>query len=234
MYETSNPPSDLATEPPSTERQRAYLRSLLTEAGLWGTVGEDGRKLDDPRIAEIGKYAISKWIEKAKKRVGTAVRSTSTLAGVPAFPDVAEGWYAIEDEDGILHFYRVDRPEDGRWAGYTFVKEQASDDLYPVRGVDRKRDILAKIAADPRAALVRYGQEIGRCAICNRTLTNAISRYFSIGPVCGERCDLITNEDIRRARKALAEVGIDPDSEVEGRLPIHYGEQTQLTFGQES
>lgn len=34
------------------------------------------------------------------------------------------------------------------------------------------------------AARERYGREIGRCGICNRTLTDEESRRIGIGPVC--------------------------------------------------
>ena len=56
----------------------------------------------------------------------------------------------------------MDRPEDGKWAGYVFVKQQASDDLYPVKGA-RRDEVLARIAVDHRAAMVLYGHELGAC-----------------------------------------------------------------------
>lgn len=40
------------------------------------------------------------------------------------------------------------------------------------------------IAADPKTALLRYGQELGQCGHCNRDLTNQESRSFGIGPHC--------------------------------------------------
>jgi hypothetical protein len=98
-------------------------------------------------------------------------------------PDVPAGRYAVDTEAGHLAFYRVDRPTEGRWAGYTFVNVQASDELHPVRGGAAKA-VLAKIAVDPTAAMLRYGQEIGKCGHCGRTLTDETSRERGIGPVC--------------------------------------------------
>lgn len=40
------------------------------------------------------------------------------------------------------------------------------------------------IAADPKAAMLRYGRELGECGHCGRTLTNDESRARGIGPVC--------------------------------------------------
>src|SRR5688500_6062232 len=40
------------------------------------------------------------------------------------------------------------------------------------------------IAADPKTALLRFGQELGSCGHCGRDLTNQESREFGIGPTC--------------------------------------------------
>lgn len=99
---------------------------------------------------------------------------------------VPEGRYAI-DFEGQLRFFKVDRPAEGRWAGYVFVKEQAGDDLYPVRGPRRDRVLTAIAAADPVAATLRYGLELGKCGVCGRTLTDPESRAAGIGPICAQR-----------------------------------------------
>jgi hypothetical protein len=85
-----------------------------------------------------------------------------------------------------VKFYRVDRPTEGRWAGRTFVKVQASDDLHPVRGT-AARAVLEAIAVDPKAAMLRYGLELGHCGKCGRTLTDEDSRAAGIGPVCASK-----------------------------------------------
>lgn len=98
---------------------------------------------------------------------------------------VEAGYYAIE-LDGITKFYRIDKPEYGRWKGYTFVKVQASDDFYPVKGAVL-RNVLGAIVADVDAARALYARELGRCYICGRTLTDELSRELGIGPVCREK-----------------------------------------------
>jgi Family of unknown function (DUF6011) len=99
-------------------------------------------------------------------------------------PDVPAGRYAIE-VDGVLKFYHVDKPTEGRWVGYTFVSVRASDTKYPVRGMDQKRAVLnAIIAAGVQEATERFGRELGICGICGRSLTDDESRARGIGPIC--------------------------------------------------
>lgn len=97
------------------------------------------------------------------------------------------GRYAIltpdEGEDGKLHFFHVDAPDEGRWKGYVFVKEQASDNLYPVKG-RRGARVIEWIAEDPETAMLTYGRELGKCGHCGRTLTDEESRARGIGPIC--------------------------------------------------
>ena len=64
-----------------------------------------------------------------------------------------------------------------------FVSAQASDDLFPIRNRDSRNAILTAIGADPQAALVLYGQELGVCGKCGKTLTSEY-RKLGIGPVC--------------------------------------------------
>jgi hypothetical protein len=111
-------------------------------------------------------------------------------ASAPIAPkvDVPEGRYAVDGEDGTLKFYQVDRPTEGKWAGYVFVKVQASDELHPIRGRAARDAILAKIAeVGPEAASKRYGHEIGACGVCGRTLTDENSRANGIGPICSQK-----------------------------------------------
>lgn len=126
------------------------------------------------------------WSDNAA-RIRLGDQLDARIAGAPreTLPDVREGRYAVEHE-GVLKFYRVDKPQDGKWAGRTFVSVQASDDFHPIKSWESKVEILKLIAADPQEALLRYGREIGRCGHCGRTLTNEESRQYGIGPICRE------------------------------------------------
>lgn len=104
--------------------------------------------------------------------------------------DVPAGRYALDTQVHAVNgtaFYKVDRPETGRWAGYVFVKQIIGSDEQKL-SMKQGRAILARIAAvGAEAASARYGHEIGECGICGRQLTNDESRARGIGPVCAAK-----------------------------------------------
>lgn len=127
---------------------------------------------------------------KACANVHNAAKVFIPEPPVPPAPsnrdDVLAGRYAIRDE-GIVKFYTVDRPTEGRWAGRVFVKRQVSDDLIPLKTWRTTNEVLDKIAVDPQGAMLLYGEELGVCGICGRTLTNEESRRDKIGPICRQK-----------------------------------------------
>lgn len=152
---------------------KEYHESIAELRVCAGVTPINGRRYD-PETA----------IDAASRRnhpAGRGLPNPNVYAGLDT-SNIKEGRYAVE-MDGVLKFYRVDKPTQGRWNGYTFVKVQASDDLYPVRGASAKA-VLAAIAVDPPAAMLRYGKELGSCGHCGRTLTNEVSRITGIGPIC--------------------------------------------------
>lgn len=99
---------------------------------------------------------------------------------------IPAGGYAVWESR--YRFYRVRKPQHGRWSGYTFLDEQSSDDYYPVTEPKRQLTVLRLIGSAPPSESARlYGQQIGRCAVCGRTLTSEESRSVGIGPYCAER-----------------------------------------------
>jgi hypothetical protein len=102
------------------------------------------------------------------------------------WPRIKAGHYAIPDASGVLKFYEVATPSKGKWVGWIFLSVQASDDRYPIKGQAERERVFRLIEQNPIEALRRYGQEIGRCGHCGRTLTDETSRKFGIGPVCRE------------------------------------------------
>lgn len=104
------------------------------------------------------------------------------------YPLVDDGRYAIV-VDGVTKFYRVRRVENRNRPGsmLTFLDVQASDEWHPIKAASAKLEILKAIAADPKAAMLRYGNEIGSCGKCGRTLTDDDSRTRGIGPICAAK-----------------------------------------------
>lgn len=160
---------------PASTKQKDFLRKLFTERGrdeTWIT----------NRITGLSMGQASDLIGETLK----TPKATQTVAA-PALiaPKVPSGRYAI-DVDGTIKFFKVDCPTEGPWAGRTFVKIQASDDLHPLRG-EAAKAVLILIAKDPKAASLLYGRELGHCGICGRTLTDEDSRARGIGPVCADK-----------------------------------------------
>lgn len=172
---------------PATRRQVDYIKDLIDEREV------ELRPMDhrsDLKVAaeNLTKSQASKWITRLKelpKRHPATVPQRGSTPSIKS--DVPAGHYAVTGEDGTTDFYRVDRPTEGRWDGYIFVKLQLSDEYQniPLRNA---QTILDKIAADgPEQASKRYGKELGRCGVCNRTLTNNESIERGIGPVCAAK-----------------------------------------------
>jgi|SRR5215472_9501925 len=108
-------------------------------------------------------------------------------------PEVPAGYFFIidpteSDPDKVEKFFRVRHGRTGtKWEGYAFLDVQASDFFYPVRDPKRRTLIFAEIMKDPVAAMNEYGMRLGRCGVCNRTLTDRHSILRGIGPICAER-----------------------------------------------
>lgn len=191
------------TIPPLSEKQRSFIDRL---------VGERQQKLQEIRFLMTEQGGSNEYMDTLDRLYGqgeylfegeVTVREASEVIDWlmqsvrrDPRPEDAEvrkaeavtpaGRYAVEVE-GILRFYRVDKPTEGRWAGYTFLNRQASDDFFPVRDRTEKVKVLGLIDADPRAAAIRYGLELGVCSLCGRVLTDPDSRAAGVGPICAAR-----------------------------------------------
>lgn len=181
-----------------TPAQLNLVEKLVTErATIYRQLGEATSAdmiltyIPTHNVAALTKFdastAIDKMIATNKELRAKANAAHVAIAAAPkdATDDVLAGHYAI-DWDGDISFWVVDRPTEGRWAGYTFTKRLVGPDEVRV-----SRSIAATalelIAKDPKAAAVRYGIEIGRCGICHRRLTVKASREAGIGPICASR-----------------------------------------------
>lgn len=138
-----------------------------------GPGGEPGNYAEDAGIAaSVRPVAPSQVLNKGLSRYG-----------------VPQGHYATESATGNndLDFWRVQKPDKGKWAGYTFVNRVIGGrPSVAVRGATAEAALKA-IAKDVPGASIRYGQELGRCSRCNRHLTDETSRALGIGPECRSR-----------------------------------------------
>lgn len=157
--------------PLASQKQLSYLSDLRVERGM-DPLPSNTQMSRSIAGAEITQLLLVHPIVREPAQVGYA--------------NVTEGHYAIPGRDGRDYdFYRVDRPTEGKWAGRTFLKMVVGGkpDI-SIRDRNRIAEVLAAISRNPDEAAWRYGQEIGQCDKCNRSLTDETSRMFSRGPDC--------------------------------------------------
>lgn len=168
----------------ATEAQIGFIRSLFRERDTDSLTPQQVIWLENYELRRLNREQASRVITALQKLKKRPQEGTTATHGA-GWPDVRAGRYAIEDpDDGVLKFYHVDRPTEGRWQGRIFLSVRASDEKHPIRDHAKKSRIMDKIAIAPKAAMLRFGQEIGACGHCGRTLTNAESREIGIGPIC--------------------------------------------------
>lgn len=187
---------------PASPRSIDYLRDLMLDK-----VAHLGERTEDQALAEDiepwltakerGQDEISFHIDRLKREgyTGRKYRGKQSEPEAPASPlpsaeEVPEGYYALPTEPGAknaIAFYKVDRPTEGRWAGYVFAHRYSSDEEISL-GRDGSHRLIRKIAEfGARASSLLYGSETQRCGVCHRKLTNDDSRARGIGPDCAAK-----------------------------------------------
>lgn len=165
-----------------TEPQARFVADIAnTRQG----VTEEMRKSLAVRLEQgFAKRAASDFISTYKD----LPRGVRAIVSAPAaFTVIPDGWYAIQlPSQDKPHFYRVTA---GRKPGVIFVNEQASDETYPVRNPNARKEILAEIAKDVEKAGMAYATLLSSCRKCGRTLTDHNNPYFGVGlgPDCGKK-----------------------------------------------
>jgi hypothetical protein len=138
------------------------------------------------RACYKGQFVRPRIDDRIQDRPDTVQRIKAAAAQLPQVKSLR---FALLNHDRggdeIWNFYQVDRPQTGRWQGYTFLKIQASDDLHNIRNLDRVANVLEELVKrGVENAVSDYGHQIGSCGICHRTLTDPVSIDRGIGPVC--------------------------------------------------
>lgn len=180
---------------PRSDAQRNLMESLLAQL-----IELDAKIAEQAVIYTNGMTAnnrwtrgkdgtISIWIGRmiAKVRELKYVAPPVVTSTVDGFNDVPDGRYAVQDAgEGDWIFVKVSTGREGTaYAGRRFVKIQASDELHAVRNAARRNAILTTIRTMGwQKSTAAYGQHIGACGRCGRTLTDATSRALGIGPDC--------------------------------------------------
>jgi hypothetical protein len=179
---------------PMSEKQRNFIVNLngSREIPVAGRSDEEAAhlaRLEDVLggVKFVSLKEASALISYLNPLPRKSAESAPKLSGPESEVDVPVGRYALEGDDGVLRFYQVDRPTEGRWRGYLFINglQGAPGDYARIKlGPSIRAAVLKQIAADPKEASLRYGREVGVCGVCHSPLTNAVSREAGIGPVC--------------------------------------------------
>lgn len=90
---------------------------------------------------------------------------------------------------------RINKVDKGNWSGWIFVNDGAHYGQGQKYGAQRPgqtykgkcADVLARIVADPAAAMRAYGKLTGTCGNCHRPLEDKDSVEYGLGPVCREK-----------------------------------------------
>jgi hypothetical protein len=181
-----------------TPRQREYILGLLAERQLperddmparLDSLMKSLRISEDPEEFGMGKKQASNTIEWLLGLPKKEAPSEETQTFKEAIPD---GYYALRDLEGYkneINFFRINTgKKGGRWEGFQFVTHiVAGEHNHAIKGDARGKVFVAIINQDAKKARELYGQEIGRCGVCNRMLTDDTSRALGIGPVCAGR-----------------------------------------------
>ncbi|MGH6631743.1 MAG: DUF6011 domain-containing protein [Sphingopyxis sp.] len=130
----------------------------------------------------------AKWKADREERLAAEAAATPADALRLTMP---EGLYAVPGGETRLKV-RIDRPSEGKWSGFVFVKDGAEYGRGTRYGMQKPgsayqgqiADALAIINADPKAASIAYGKLTGSCGRCGRKLEDANSIEAGIGPIC--------------------------------------------------
>jgi Family of unknown function (DUF6011) len=95
-------------------------------------------------------------------------------------------YWIIDPADNSEKFLKVNRPDEGRWKGYTFMDIQAGPNYWAVRNRETRERYIAEIAKDPLEAMRQYGLRLGVCGRCGLPLTDEVSRYVGFGHICAD------------------------------------------------
>lgn len=198
---TDDNPHVIVTPPASPNapsiKQVEFLTSLLHDAftlrGMSALHADQATAEAIQRMHDRGEWTkrhvsarIDKGVEVCKQL--RAEQAAAPVAPAAPLAEVVAGYYALDGSEHATNtavFYAVDRPTEGKYAGRTFVKQIIGGSRGDRVGRAQVPAVLARILAVGIAeSQARYGREIGRCGVCNRTLTDDESRRLGIGPVC--------------------------------------------------
>lgn len=180
--------------------QKNLIRKLINEKDISGLSLEQRQWLaNDFNIDQLSKFRASDIIQAllalpklptvpAELASPSLPAGTNPVTGEPAKTPDAGYYFVVDPTTTKESFFRVQKGKaDTKWEGYTFLAIQASDDFYAVKDPIRRQIIFDCILENPVQSMNEYGLRLGRCGMCNRTLTDRDSRLRGLGPICAAK-----------------------------------------------
>lgn len=164
----------MTTTYPATDRQVAYLKSLLTSRVITAQVRDDiTSRVSDGTLDN----------KSASKFIDHLLASPKAMSSVSVkISELALGMYRTQD--GTI--YRV---HESRESGRHYAKRMEYDLFSDKPRFVYEKGAIAKLSDDDRMTLAEakaWGMETGFCCVCGAFLTDEKSVANGIGPVCAK------------------------------------------------
>lgn len=163
--------SENAAQSPSLMSQKQEDFLLLLERRAWGNQDGPERMALFKKSCGGSPTTLQASAEIKGLQGLLATRRKDGAGNSRATTGAPEGHYAVY-KDGIPILVLLDKPAEGKWAGYTFlttVPTVPGLEPEPVRG-EEAEFILNEIQAAPSVAATNFGRITGRCPVCRRKL----------------------------------------------------------------
>jgi Family of unknown function (DUF6011) len=116
-------------------------------------------------------------------------------APVVALDQIPIGYYATPSRTGAndLDFWKVEHEEDGKWAGWNFVKRvlgggsEGQTRLVKIRMPEQRAALAAIAEQGTEESRMLYAVNMKRCTKCNRDLSDDLSRERGMGKDCWDK-----------------------------------------------
>lgn len=195
----SSAPRPYSGDLPATERQFAFIRTLIAERDISPELEEKIEQTRDWwREGTFNRITASHLIDdlmhapRHLSHPGPGAAPTDPEDSAEAFEraEASRIAEASKPEANTVHMYlgKVYRVRESQ-RGYLYAEELIGEPngrtgWHYSRGTIGQLSTETKITSEQAA---QYGQAFGICAICGRTLTNPTSVELGIGPVCRTR-----------------------------------------------
>lgn len=139
-------------------------------------------------VTEDGMNSVLVWLGQQPERtddVFTGLKGNHPMADKPAPVELEDGMYRRPSDGEIFKVYHT---KNGHQVAKRLFKSEIGESTYEF--VYEGKRPLRSLTAEMRMTLEEaraFGAIYGVCCCCSRTLTDELSIYLGIGPVCGKR-----------------------------------------------